>query len=374
MNQPSVALLPGNAPPVVCGIGDHAVCLADALRHLSLPVRIYTRALPGVAESDNLRTPAPRLDDAGIAAFMARMIADGVKVLHLQYEADTFENNGFALLRFAVAARKARMSLVTTFHALDGPRPWKQAHRLALIAGLIGSRDVIVCSKKQYNAVIRVPGLQVKTHLIPVGATIAKTGVRSPHLPGAPLRLLYFGFVWRGRNIETCVRALHAVITAGVPATLTIAGGVRGDDYRREIVALAASLGVADAVTFTGDLPMRELSQTIADADLALLPFASGVSTGRSTFVVALEHGLPVVTMGSPDNLIGEFVPGENLLCVSPDDVGGFVLEVARLATDATLRSSIAANTPALAAYFAWDKIARAVAALPSYKAIDTAS
>ncbi|MBC8142821.1 MAG: glycosyltransferase, partial [Armatimonadetes bacterium] len=178
MNQPSVALLPGNAPPVVCGIGDHAVCLADALRDLGFPVRLYTRALPGVLESDTVSTPAPRLDDAGIAAFMAQIIADGVRVLHLQYEADTFENNGFALWRFAVAARKARMPLVTTFHALDGPRPWKRAHRLALIAGLVGSRDVIVCSKRQYNAVVRVPGLRTKTHLIPVGATIAKTGVR----------------------------------------------------------------------------------------------------------------------------------------------------------------------------------------------------
>ncbi|MBC8140663.1 MAG: glycosyltransferase family 4 protein, partial [Armatimonadetes bacterium] len=195
-------------------------------------------------------------------------------------------------------------------------------------------------------------------------------GIRAPRPSGAPLRLLYFGFVWRGRNIETCVHALHAVHAAGVPATLTIAGGIRGDEYRREIVELAASLGVADAVTFTGDLPMPELSQIIADADIALLPFASGVSTGRSTFVVALAHGLPVVTMGSPDNLVDEFVPGENLLCVSPDDADGFVRETVRMATDAALRARVAGNTPALAAYFSWDKIARTVAALPSYAAL----
>jgi glycosyltransferase involved in cell wall biosynthesis len=151
-------------------------------------------------------------------------------------------------------------------------------------------------------------------------------------------------------------------------ATLTIAGGIKDEAYRREVEALARSLGVVDKVAFTGDLPAADLSQILANADVAVLPFATGVSTGRSTFAAVLDHGLPTMTMASAGNRIPEFRSGENMLSVSPDDSEGFVREAVRLATDAALRETIAANTPALARHFSWQEIAQKTANLPSYR------
>ncbi len=365
--KPFVILFSGNAPPVLCGIGDYSARLTEELRGSGYPVEIYSRAQGGVMETATTSTPVAKPGTAGVDTLLARIAKRRPDIIHLQYEADAFGDDGFSLLRFAVAARRMRVSLVTTFHALDGPRSWGTAHRLALIAGIIGSRDIVVCSKRQHDALGKLPGVGGKTHLIPVGNTVPVMGKRSARVAGEPLRLVYFGFVWRGRNLETCVRALAAV-HAQTPATLTIAGGIKDEAYRRAVESLAASLGMSERVTFTGDLPAAALSQILADADIALLPFATGVSTGRSTFAAVLEHGVPTVTMATPGNRIPEFRDGENLLSVSPDDVDGFVRETVRLATDTALRRSLAANVPTLAKLFSWQEIARKTANLPSYR------
>ena len=360
-------MLSGNAPPIVCGIGDYTTRLAEELRHQGISVSLWTRAQAGVQESATVRTPASQLSDAGIAAFVAQLAKERPVILHLQYEADTYNDNGLALLRFAVATRKLGIRLVTTFHALDGPRPWGKAHRLALIAGILGSRDIVICSKRQYEALAKLPTIRRKTHLIPVGSAIPVTGKRSRKRQEAVLQLVYFGFVWRGRNIETCVRALAAVNNQ-MPATLIIAGSIKDEAYKQEVEALARSLGVLEQVNFTGDLPAVALSQILADADITLLPFHTGVSTGRTTFVAALEHGVPTVTMATADNVIPEFQNNINLVYVSPDDTEGFIQATLRLATDIMLREQISANIPTLARYFSWQEIARKTANLPSYR------
>lgn len=362
-------MVSGNIPPVVCGIGDYTARLSDELRCLGIPVTIWSRAQSGALETETVRLPVARLDRTGVATLATRIVAERPEVLHLQYEADAYDNNGWALLQFALAARKAHASLVTTFHALDGPRTWGRAHRLALTAGLIGSRDIVVCSRRQYDALSRLPGIGAKTHLIPVGSTVPIKGKRSPRHAGEPLRLVYFGFVWRGRNLETCVRALAAV-SERFPATLAIVGGIKEEPYRREVEEYARMLGVADRVTFHGDVPAPALSQLLVDADIALLPFATGVSTGRSTFAAVIEHGLPTVTMVTPGNLTPEFRHGANLLSVAPSDADGFVRQTVRLATDAALREVLRANAPSLARLFSWQEIARQTANLPSYREV----
>ncbi len=366
---PVVVLLAGNAPPIACGIGDYTARLSAELRGLGVAASVWTRAQRGARGKDAIHTSAARLDRAGVEVFIARLRRERPAVLHLQYEADLFDGNGFALLRFALAAREVGASLVTTFHALDGPRAWGRAHRLALLPALIASRDIVVCSRRQYDALARLPGVRGRTRLIPVGSAIPVTGTRSVRRGGEPVRLLYFGFVWRGRNLETCVRALAGVERA-TPATLTIVGGFKEEGYERELAALAESLGVGDRVTFTGELPVCDVSRYLAGADLALLPFATGVSTGRTTFAAAVEHGLPVVTMATAANTIPEFRKEINLLSVAAGDADGFIRETVRAATDAALRERLRENAPPLARLFSWPNIARKTADLPSYRAL----
>jgi len=368
MNSSRVVMISGNYPPAVCGIGDYTSRLSTELRALNYSTTVWTRRQHGLTESPTLKMPLIKFDADGMKEVLQRLEEEKPGLIHLQYEVDSFDQNA-NMWQFVTKAKGIGASLVTTMHALDGPKSWGKMHRMALLPLLYGSRDIIVCSQRQYDGLKKMGGVGNKTQLIPVGTSVPVTGVRTSRPENAPTRFIYFGFVWRGRNIELCLRAFAAASSTR-PATLTVVGGVKDTAYQQELNALARSLGVADKVTFAGELPAEAVSQHLIDSDIALLPFATGVSTGRTTFVAAIEHRLPTVTMAVPENLIPEFRNNGNMVYVSPEDEDGFILEAVRLVEDKEQRDRIAANTASLASYFSWKEIARKVAALPSYRSL----
>lgn len=358
--------LTGSYPPRTCGIADYTSHLVDALKAQGLPMEVWTRT--SCASRPETVGVAPDFGPAGIRAIVERLQATKPKLVHLQYERAIWDQNPQALTILPQAIKKAGAKLVTTFHALDGPVGWAKAHRLALLPLLALSDDVLVCSQKQLAAVSRIPGVARKTHLTPIGNVIPVTGVRRERSEGEPLRLVYFGFLWKGRNIETLLRSLEAVGDMGVSARLILAGAIKEPAYRESLDALAAELGVTDRVEFLGETSPAGISQALADADLCLLPFATGVSTGRTTFTAALAHGVPVVTMSVAENLVPEFVQSENLLYAPFDDERAYIDCVSRAASDEALRGRLAVGARELSERFTWQKLAEQIRNLPSYR------
>jgi glycosyltransferase involved in cell wall biosynthesis len=358
---PRVALLCATAPPAVCGIGDYTARLADALRGQGTTADVWTR--------DTLAGGGPW--DAAALRVLARRLRDERSVmLHVQYETALYDHRPSFALGVARAARRVGVPLVTTLHSLDGPPSWGRAHRAALLPLLLASADVTVCSGRQFRALSRLPRrLSAKVQLIPVGSNVpAPAALPDRTDRGAPLRLVYFGFVWRGKRLETAVRSLAAVVAEIGPATLTVVGAVRDPAYRDEVCALGAALGVADRLTFTGELPTADISCALSRADIALLPYPTGASTGHGTLAAALAHGLPVVTTDLPANRSPLFADGDNLLLAPVDDEGVFVRQTVRLAAAPALRARVSAGALRLAEHFAWPRIAAQVLNLPSYR------
>jgi len=362
--QKSIVLLCSTAPPTVCGIGDYTARLAAALGEERVRVNVWTRETVGAGgawDGSALRTLAGRLRGA-----------DRPALLHLQYETALYDHRPGFPLAVARAARRAGVPLVTTFHSLDGPSAWGRAHRIALLPLLPGSDAVTVCSERQFRALQRLPGrFRTKVHLVPVGSNVPVAATPRDRFasPASPLRLVYFGFVWRGKQIETAVRALAAVNEESGPARLTIVGAIREEAYREETLALAASVGVADRVTFTGELSVSEISCTLAHADIALLPYPTGASTGHGTLAAALEHSLPIVTTDLPANRSPLFADGDNLLLAPAGNDEIFVRQTVRLAKDAALRRRLSIGAMRLAESFSWPTIAGRILALPVYRA-----
>lgn len=353
-------LVTGSYPPAVCGVGDYTTCLA---RHLVRAV-VWTRRAPGLAADACPVVEA--FDEAGVRALCARIARERPRLLHLQYEAALYAPSIAG--RLPAACRRAGVPLVTTFHSLDGPKAWGHSRRLALLPLLLGSDAVVVCAGRPFRALSRIPALAGKTHLIPVGSTVPATprrGTAAAEAPGVPLRMAYFGFVWPGRGLETAVRALAAAHAAASPtgATLTLIGEVRDPAHAAELIHLARTLGVEGRVAFTGSLSAPEVSHHLADADVALLPYPTGVSTGRTTLMAALDHGLPVVTTSAPGGgLDARFRDGENMLLAPAGDADAFARETARAATDAGLRARLSAGASRLAREFSWERIAEEIA------------
>ncbi len=362
----NVALISGSYPPRVCGIADYSASLAGALSALGVSATVWTR--------DGETSPAPGVSPVvsgwgrnGIRDLARRLKNARPGVVHLQYERAIYDHEPSIATLLPFLLRAARIPLVTTFHALDGPRGWGRAHRAALLPLVWGSRDLIVCSPRQRNALAKLPGVARKTHLIPIGTNIAPIGAPTRAGNVDALRFVYFGFVWKGRNIETLLRAL-AQTPPG--ATLDVVGGLRDEAYHADLLRLAETLGVTDRIRFRGDLAGGDVSRALFAADIALLPFATGVSPGRGTLMAALAHGLPVVTMGAPDNLTPDFVHDTNMLIAPVGDETAFIAQTLRVAGDAGLRARLARGASELAPRFAWDAIARQTLALPAYRAV----
>jgi len=353
----------GSFPPKTCGIGDYTSHLVQRMRAAGADVDVWTRATSPLGNGG--RGIVAQWDAENMDTLGRTLRAERPSVVHLQYEPGVYDSHP-AILRLPLLARRAGANFVTTFHSLDGPAQWGRAHRFALLPLLLGSRDVAVCSGRQYQVLARIPRLQSRVHLIPIGSNIDPVPVL-PRLAAPGLRLVYFGFVWRGRNIELLLHALAAVRAHSPQATLEIVGGLRDDAYHRELLQFAGTLGVSAHVTFSGDLDAGEVSQALHRADIALLPYATGVSTGRGTLMAALAHGLPLVTLSVPDNLSPLFQHGENMMLAPANDDAQFIAHTVALAQNPDLRAHVAEGAARLAPHFDWAQIAQQVLALPSY-------
>lgn len=366
-----VAFISASYPPRVCGIGDYTALLASALREQSADAEVWTgwaetEAVPGIVQP-----VVPGWDLAGIWMLAAELVRARPDIVHLQYERGLYEQKPAICLHLPRLLRRAGIPLVTTFHSLDGPRGWGRAHRAALLPLLWGSRSIVVCSQRQLRALNRLPGgIGAKTTLIPVGSTIPVVHRRAmdSERPPGPLRLVYFGFLWQGRNIELLLQALRAVIDNGREAVLEIVGDERDPAYHATLDRQARDMGIADRVRFHGALPAIEVSRILASADLVLLPFETGVSTGRSTLAAALAHAAPVITLAVPDNLSPLFADRENMRFTPVGEPDAFITTVREAAADPALRTRLSIGASRLAESFTWPNIARQTLDLPAYR------
>ncbi|MBC8102953.1 MAG: glycosyltransferase family 4 protein [Cytophagales bacterium] len=363
-----VVLLTGSFPPRLCGVGDYTFHLARHLTAQGVPVAVWTRR----GETEPRPGVFPVIagwDGAGVRDLVRRLRVARPAVVHLQYERGLFEGSTVVTTLLPELLRGIGVPLVTTFHSLDGPRSWGRAHRVALLPLLIQSDSIVVCSSRQEKGLCRIPGIGRKVRRIAVGTGIEPVVGERQRKSDGPIRLVYFGFVWRRRGIETLLRTV-AALPNGM-ATLTIVGGWRGDpDYPQELAQLAERLRVENCVSFTGDLSAAEVSRHLWEADAALLPFPTGASTGRTTLMAAFAHGLPVVTTHDRANLPAEFRDGENLLLAPVGDEAAFLAAVRRVVGDPALRVRLGAGARCLADIFAWSRIARQTLTLPAYRGV----
>jgi glycosyltransferase involved in cell wall biosynthesis len=365
MSNSRFVQISGSYPPMTCGIADYTFSLSQHLRARGADVEVWTKR--NGQPRDGVRECVSAWDREGFKTLWQVLRREKPGLVHLQYEPGIYNKNP-AISLLPLVTHRLGIPLVTTFHSLDGPSQWGKAHRLALVPLLLGSQDITVCSQRQFVALQHTRRLQGKTTLIPIGSNVEVVAEMSAAENAVKtLRLIYFGFVWRGRNVETTIRAL-ASIAENRSARLDVVGGVRDQDYLSELRQLAEQLGVASQVHFSDDLPAAEISRALQMAHIALLPYSTGVSTGRGTLMAALAHHFPVVTYGASDNLSDLFRPGDNMMIASQDDEGEFIRCAQALASETDTRARMAASAARLSEHFSWTSIAGQVLQLPSYQ------
>ena len=272
-----------------------------------------------------------------------------------------FEDNGMTVYRadapvgplpmrlFTVAGERVFSRLMERLIREDGKPEVVHVH-----FGDLGGCVVRVCEKyaipcvvTEHSSAVNIPYMkpslrtayrEIYTHaaaVVAVSAALAErieahTGVCASVIPniidlslfpccarrtdGGAFRFVSAGNLERGKGFDLLLHAFAALRDEGIDASLLIMGGGTEEEA---LHTLAVSLGLAEAVRFTGTYRRPDFARALSESDAFVL--ASRGETFGVVYAEAMACGRPVIATrcGGPDGFVNE----QNGLLVSVDDV-----------------------------------------------------
>lgn len=178
--------------------------------------------------------------------------------------------------------------------------------------------------------------------------------------------LVYWGFIYPGKGLETLLRAFRAAHTRNRHLRLLIVGGsldfptepISCSDYFKFVCSLPEKLGIDRLVRWTGhfDWDSEDGSRYLYAADACVLPFDYGVTLNNSSLAAATTHGLPIIATELPTGRDEGLEHGRNIYLCKPRDVQGLAEAIELVSTDRALRGRLRAGAELLAReWHSWD-------------------
>ncbi|ACU72139.1 glycosyl transferase group 1 [Catenulispora acidiphila DSM 44928] len=382
-----ILMLSWEYPPVVVGgLGRHVHALARNLVRAGHQVTVATRHAPGAPLDEIVEgvrvvrapddPPAIPLDTPHLLAWT--MAFNHTLTRAALHAADTGEYDlvhahDWLVTHAAITMRDhLRVPLVATVHATEAGRHqgWlpgdlnRAIHSVECWLGAEAER-VLVCSKymgREVGALLGVPA--AKTEVIPNGVDIPRwspnpaevAAARSRYAGNGPL----IGFAGRLVYEKGVQHLLHAVpeLRRRHPGLRVV---IAGDGPQRgELEATAGRLDLHHEVSFTGFVPARGLSSTMASTDAMVVP-----SIYEPFGLVALEAaaaGAPLAV--SETGGLAEIVePGVTGLRFAVRDAGALTESVSSLISDREAARTMAdAARTMVRERYGWDDVAVATA------------
>jgi D-inositol-3-phosphate glycosyltransferase len=173
-----------------------------------------------------------------------------------------------------------------------------------------------------------------RSHVVPCG--VRPADVRSRPEPTEVRRLLFAGRVEPRKGLHVAIEALARVEW---PLELTIAGPPDDPAYAERVREAARSAGVADRLTWLGELPRRRILELFADHDALVYP-STDFEAYSLGLVEAFPSGIPIVTSapGGPREYLRD---GDNALLFEPGDAPALARQLERLAESEPLRRTL---------------------------------
>jgi len=143
---------------------------------------------------------------------------------------------------------------------------------------------------------------------------------------------------------ELLLKAVPALMQNGKPQAMLLLG--RGSELMREQL-IRQHPEIRDLVHATGALDATDLSLHLSACDLMLQPYIDGVSSRRGSTMVALAHGVPVVTTSG---ILTEslWAKSEAVALAPVEDVSALVGATQRLLPDVFARRRMSAAARSL--------------------------
>jgi glycosyltransferase involved in cell wall biosynthesis len=233
---------------------------------------------------------------------------------------------------------------------------WKQSgaatvHRLMTIV-LLRAASRVWMSIPAWEAHWRpyALGRPLKFTWLPVASNIPVVdspdgvrAIRARYSNGAGALVGHFGTCDR-HITELLLSSVSALMQNGKPPAMLMLG--RGSKLMREQL-IRQHPEIANRVHATGELDAGDLSLHLSACDVMLQPYIDGVSSRRTSTMVALAHGVPVVTTSG--KLTEPLWAGSEAVALAPvGDVSTLVQTTQRLLPDAAARRRMSAAAKSL--------------------------
>jgi glycosyltransferase involved in cell wall biosynthesis len=197
---------------------------------------------------------------------------------------------------------------------------------------------------------------------IPHGA--ARPAAGTGPINGPTPQLLTWGLLGPGKGIEHVIDALGTLRQHGVRPRYTVAGvthpnvlAEHGEAYRNSLVDRAATVGVADTVSFDSSYrSVPELTRFISSASVVVLPYDSRDQVTSGVLVDAITAGRPVIATAFPHAV--ELLGSGAGIVVPHGDVPALAAAIRNLVEHPTIRATLATEAQRLAPGLAWPNVA----------------
>ena len=234
---------------------------------------------------------------------------------------------------------------------------------------------IIVCSNWVFGEMERKlaifsKSLKNRIYFVPAGSNIvleppdklAQTRLRSRYnIKEGDFIVCFFGFIRKGRDIETLIKAYKLLLQDGYDMKLLILGGILDQQYAETLKALSKKLEIDNKIIWTGMLDSKEISVLLHCVDICVsINCPRGIALNSGSFHAAAIHGLPIITNGSrylPENLKNK----DNIILISPYCEKKLKKAITFLYDSEERREKIGQNIKIYSKDFTWEKIAQKI-------------
>jgi glycosyltransferase involved in cell wall biosynthesis len=355
-----LGILTRSLPPHVCGLGDHSVCLTNALRALGHDVLLIAgRATPEAG----IRIVGDEWTASALERLRQSLESMRLDHLVLQYTPLAFSLGNWRVDRaiadfWRIVSTRMPTSLIvheTYYRTLRHPPSllrgsWHKfvLRALAMVSGSVFSAsEPLVEEMSRWGLRRAVARLPIGSHIdvFPTDRAVLRTNYA---LTESNIVLTLFGC---GNNLQRMPRHFQILEAKLEESRIAHAWLLLGGVPRAILSPRARGLS-------PGWLSPEELSAHLQMSDISLMPHLGGVSAKRSALMAAMGHGLPVIgTRGVMTDSFWANGPGVALFEESA--VEDFAERVVALCRDGGLRREMGSqNAQYILAHLAWPKIA----------------
>jgi glycosyltransferase involved in cell wall biosynthesis len=301
-------------PPVVDGIGDYSVALADELRAQGHEIRVIAaRPGAGTTRAEVMGTlPRSRSE---LRTTVAAVKEWSPHVVHLQFAVASFGTRTPAVIRLMRALASLPARRVVTLHEVTRDTASLRGAGRAVYRRVSELANVnVVHTRAAWDALAGAVGVDpARIQLVPHPrrglpvATATAGELRFRHGLGDSRVLLAFGFIHVDKGLDDLVRACAILrddptladvrlVVAGQVRTRATAFKVfelRDRLHLRKVRKLVRRSGIGERVLFTGYVPSGELRPWFELCEAAVLPYVRIEQSGVAS--LAAGAGAPVL-------------------------------------------------------------------------------